>query len=187
MPDKEVFKRRKDQLPPDDLASYVCNKKWYIFYLRSHAEQLVCDTLTNLNYKVFLPVISSLKIWKNRQKKIIKRPLFPNYIFVYAYAHEIYAIRRLSKVVNVVCCGGKPCTVSDKEIEGIRQMLSSGQKVTAETKYSKGECVRIVSGPLKGYEGILVKQHSRTRFGIHLNAINCAAFIEVRLTDLQRI
>jgi len=180
------YKVGKNQL------SMTCNssaseKKWHIFYLRPRAENRVYRTLTNLNYEVFWPVIQSIRIWKNRQRKKIKLPLFPNYLFVYTYAHELYWIKCLPQVVSYVSCGGKPSTLSDKEVEGIRRMLGLGREIIVETKFSKGERVRIVSGPLKGYEGVLVKQHSKTRFGIQFKAINHTIFIDIDQLDLEKL
>jgi transcription antitermination factor NusG len=164
-------------------------KRWYIFYLRPHTENRVYRLLTNLNYEVFWPVIQSIRIWKNRQKKKIKLPLFPNYLFVYTYAHELFTIKCLPQVVSYVTCGGKPSTIPDKEIVGIRQMLGLDRAITVETKFSKGEGVRIVSGPLKGYEGVLVKQHSKTRFGILLKAINFTVLIDIDIdrSELEKL
>ncbi len=162
-------------------------KQWHVFYLRPRTEHLVYKTLTKLDYVVFLPVIQSLRIWKNRQKKKIKLPLFPNYLFVYTYAHELYAIKRLPHVVAYLTCGGKPSTISEREIEGIRRILGLGHTITVETIFSNGARVRIVSGPLKGYEGVLVKQHSRTRFGIQLKAINHSVFIDIAQSELEVI
>lgn len=162
-------------------------KKWHVFYVRPRTENRVYKMLTNLNYEVFWPVIHSIRIWKNRQKKKIKLPLFPNYLFVYTYSHELYWIKSLPQVVGYVACGGKPSTISDKEIEGIRRMLGLGRTITVEAKFSRGERVLIVSGPLKGYEGVLVKQHSKTRFGIQLKSINHSVFIDIDQLELEKL
>ena len=162
-------------------------KKWHVFYLRPRAENRVYRILTNLNYEVFWPVIQSVRIWKNRQKKKIRLPLFPNYLFVYTHAHELYSIKCLPQVISYVSCGGKPSTISDHEIEGIRRMLGLGREITVETKFSKGERVRILSGPLKGYEGVLIGQHSRTRFGIQLKAINHSVFIDTDQLEMEKL
>ncbi len=181
-----TYKGGKNRLNPT-CNSPACQKKWHVFYLRSRTENLVCRTLTNLNYEVFWPVIHSVRIWKNRQKKKIKFPLFPNYLFVYTYTHELYFIKRLPQVVSCVTFEGKPATISEKEIEGIRRMLGIGCAVSINTKLYKGEYVRIVSGPLKGHEGILIKQHGKTRFGIQLKSINHAVFIEIDHSDLEKL
>ena len=186
MPYTRKYKVGRNQL------SMTCNsaasvKKWHVFYLHPRTESLVCRTLMNLNYEVFWPVIQSVRIWKNRQKKKIIFPLFPNYLFVYTHAHELYSIKCLPQVISYVSCGGKPSTISDHEIEGIRRMLGLGREITVETKFSKGERVRILSGPLKGYEGVLIGQHSRTRFGIQLKAINHSVFIDTDQLELEKL
>lgn len=162
-------------------------KQWHVFYLRPRTENRVYRILTNLNFEVFWPVIQSLRIWKNRQKKKINLPLFPNYLFVYTYAHELYSIKRLPQVISYITFGGKPATISDKEIEGIRRMLDLGCAITVETKFSKGERVRIISGPLTGYEGVLVKQYGKSKFGIQLKAINHSVFIDIILLELEKL
>lgn len=162
-------------------------RKWHVFYLRPRTENLVVRMLTSLNYEVFWPVIHSIRIWKNRQKKKIGFPLFPNYLFVFTYTHELYFIKRLPQVVSCVTFEGKPATISGKEIEGIRLMLGLGCSLTVETKFHKGEHVRIVSGPLKGQEGVLIKQRSKSRFGIQLKAINHSVLIDITLSELEKL
>nr|WP_320000118.1 UpxY family transcription antiterminator [uncultured Draconibacterium sp.] len=166
---------------------YSKRRHWYIFYLRPRTERIVYLTLKSLGYEVFCPVIQRIKTWKNRQRKKIKLPLFPNYMFVYTYPHELYAIRSFPQVVNYVSFAGKPGTLSRKEVEGIQKMLGLRNAVTLETIFLKGEHVRIVSGPLKGHEGILVKRRNKSRFGIRLKAINHAVFIDISQSDLEKL
>lgn len=180
------YKVGKSQLSMT-FGSYVGERKWYVFYLRPRTESLVYRTLTNLNYEVFYPVVQSIRIWKNRQKKKITSPLFPNYLFVYSYAHELYSIKCLPQVVSYVTLEGKPATISEKEIEGIRKLLCLGCAISVDTKFVKGERVRILSGSLKGYDGVLVKQYGKSRFGIQLKAINHSVFIDITLSELEKL
>jgi transcription antitermination factor NusG len=57
-------------------------------------------------------------------------------------------------------------------------MLWLGQDVTVEHNFQEGENVRVIYGPLAGYEGMLVKQKSKTRCGIKLEEINQTVFID---------
>ncbi len=180
------YKVGKSQLSMT-FGSYAGERKWYVFYLRPRTESLVYKTLANLNYEVFYPVVQSTRIWKNRQKKTITSPLFPSYLFVYSYAHELYSIKCLPQVVGYVTFEGKPSTISEKEIEGIRRMLGLGCAITVEAKFLKGERVRIISGPLIGYEGILVKQYGKSRFSIRLKAINHSVLIDIALLELEKL
>ena len=161
-------------------------KKWHIFYLRPRTEKLVCRDLTGLNYEVFFPVVPSIRVWKNRQKKKVELPLFPNYLFVYTFEHELYDIKRLPRVVTFVSHGGRPSTLSVKEIEAVKRMLGLEAAISVETKFCKGELVRIISGPLAGYEGVLVRQNGKNRFGIQLEAIHHTVFIDIGGSALEK-
>lgn len=161
-------------------------KQWYVLYLRPRTEERVCRTLTKLGYEVFLPVVPTVRIWKNRQKRKILLPLFPSYLFVYTYGYELYPIKQLPYVVSYIASCGKPSTISEKEIEGIRRMLGLEYPVTVERKFFKGERVRIMSGLLAGYEGILDRQHNRTRFGIRLKAICHTVLIDIDRSELEK-
>ncbi len=179
------YEADKDQLKLISINS-AGGKKWYVFYLRPHTENRVGEVLIKLGYEVFLPVVPTIRIWKNRQKRKILQPLFPGYLFVYTQAYELFLIKQLQNVVYFVSSGGKPSTVSEKEIEGIRRVLGLECPVTVERKFFKGERVRIMSGPLAGYEGILDRQHSRTRFGIRLKAISHTIFIDIARSELEK-
>lgn len=159
---------------------------WYIFYTCPRAEKLVQQKLLNRNYDVFLPMTKTLKVWKNRQKKWISQVLFPNYIFVKTDPCELYRITQIPKIVSCVACSGEPSIISSKEVEGIKEMLSFGKDITVETSFIKGERVKIVRGPLVGYEGILVEQKGKTRFGIHLTEINHTILIDINESELEK-
>lgn len=180
------YKADKNQLNLTCINS-TGEKDWYVLYLRPRTENRVCRMLTKFGYEVFLPVLPTIRIWKNRQKRKILLPLFPSYLFVYTHAHELYLIRQLPHVVSYVASGGKPSTVSEKEIEEIRQLLGFEYSVTVEKRFFKGESVRILSGPLAGYEGTLVRQHSKTRFGIRLEAINYTVLIDTARLELEKL
>ncbi len=167
--------------------SILPNSKWYVIYTWPRAEKVVNQELIKRGYESFLPMTKTLRIWKNRHKKFIDLILFPGYIFVNTYEFELYNIKRLTKVVNFLHCGGKPSIVPFKDIECIKKMLSLDQDVTIENEFYKGEKVKIIYGPLAGHEGILKKQKGKTRFGIQLKEINQTVFIEVSANVLEKI
>lgn len=157
----------------------VTQLNWFVFYTFPRAEKVVYRELMNLNYDVFLPMTKTMKVWKNRQKKRISKVLFPNYIFVYTSPSKLYSINCLPKVVTFLHNGGIPSTVSPKEIEDIKKLLSLDQEIELEPQFFEGEKVRINGGPLIGYEGILVNQKGKTRFALRLKETNYTALIEM--------
>jgi transcription antitermination factor NusG len=167
----------------------IPNRKfsWFVFYTCPRSEKVVFHELINREYNAFLPLTKTLKIWKNRQKKWIDQVLFPGYIFVYTSQCELHYITQIPKIVTYIHCAGKPSVISSNEIEGIRKILDLEQNISVETKFYKGERVKIVCGPLVGHEGILVKQNGKTRFGIQLEKINHIVLIDIDINVLEKV
>ena len=162
-------------------------KKWYIFYTYPKTEKVIYQDLIEREYDAFLPLVKTLRVWKNGQKKMVTTPLFPSYIFVRIFEQDIYSISHFPKVVKCLSCGAKPSTISLNDIEAIKKMLSLDQGVSAETGFYKGTKVRIIYGPLAGHEGILVKQKGRNRFGIQLEKINHTVLIDISTSSLEKV
>ncbi|MEN8906727.1 MAG: UpxY family transcription antiterminator [Clostridiales bacterium] len=161
-------------------------KNWYVFYTAPRAEKVIKQELEFRSYEVFLPITKTLHIWKNRQKKMVDKVLFPSYIFVNTEESYLHKICQTPKIMTFIHCGGKPSKINFNCIEGIKQMLNLEQEVSVEPNFNEGEEVRIIYGPLAGYEGILVKQKSKTRFGIQLQEINQTVFIDVCTSVMEK-
>ncbi|NVO12133.1 MAG: UpxY family transcription antiterminator [Bacteroidales bacterium] len=166
-------------------SSLKCN--WFIFYTAPRAEKFVYQELLKKKYEVFLPMAKTLRIWKNRQKKIIDQVLFPSYIFVKTEEFELHTIKQIPKIVTYIHCAGKPSIIRQKDIECIKTMLQLNQEVTVEENFSEGEQVKVLYGPLAGHSGILVKQKGKTRFGIKLEDINQTFFIDICTSMLEKV
>ncbi len=160
---------------------------WYILYTCPRAEKAAYRELTYRAYEAFLPVTKVLKVWKNRQKKVIEQVLFPSYIFVNTEEHELYKIKQVPKVATYLHIAGKPSVVSLNIIEGIKKMVSLDIDISVETDFNEGEEVKIIEGPLVGYSGILVKQRGKSRFGIQLSEINQTVFVDICTSVLERL
>ncbi len=169
----------------------VCKKQaienWYVFYTAPRAEKVLKEELLFLGYDVFLPVFKNLKVWKNRQKKMIEEVLFPSYIFVKTTERELSKICNVSKIYSYVHCANKPCKVNANCIEGIKQMLNLNLSFSIDNDLAVGERVRITDGPLTGYEGILILQNGKFRFGIQLEVINRIVYVDIQKTVLERL
>ncbi len=86
------------------------------------------------------------------------KPFFPGYMFVHAdiEAQGMGAFMWMPHSLGLVCFGGLPGKVPDSVINGLRQMVDASQTVddVSFKGLKRGDRVRVVSGPLSGYEGI---------------------------------
>ncbi len=161
--------------------------EWYVFYTFPKAEKVVYKELLRKQYESFLPLYKTMNIWKNRQKKIIYKVLFPGYIFVKIRETEIYKVLQIPKICTCIKCGTKPSIVTEKDIKGIRQILSLEKNISTEHNLVPDEHIRITQGPLAGYEGILMRQNGKYRFGIQLKEINQIVTVDIQASMIERI
>jgi transcription antitermination factor NusG len=160
---------------------------WYVFYTRSNAEKAVFRELQKRHYETFLPMVNTLRRWKNRQKKFIYEVLFPGYILVRTTEPEISDIVYIHGIVHCVRIGDRPGVVPEKDVESIKRMLAAGNAIYTDHNFADGENVRVVRGSLAGCEGILIKRKGKNRFGILLKDINQCACINIHADMLERI
>lgn len=159
--------------------------KWLIFYTSPRAEKIAFKNLISLGYNVFLPLERQLKYWKNRQRKLVELPLFPNYIFVYAKLSDIYSILKISKICTYVKVGNTPALLSDSDIEAIKIMESLNMTSSSIEDFDEGDYVEIINGPLSGYRGFYIG--TKNKFGIKIHSINMGAMIEISPFDIKKI
>lgn len=174
-------------IPTVNDNSPLSEEKWFVLYTAPRAEKVVYKYLLERQYKAFLPISRSLSIWKNRQKKIIERPLFSSYVFAKTMEKELYKITHIPKVLTYLRIGSKPSTISEDEIAQIRAITTVGTTLTLEPELIVGEKVRINDGPFSGYVGILHKQNGKFRFGIQLKGLNHTVFVELTTCNLEKI
>lgn len=162
-------------------------KNWYVFYTAPRAEKKAKTELEYQGFEVFLPIVKTMRKWKNRQRKIVEQVVFPSYIFVNTTEDCLYKICQNRKIKTYIHCGGRPSVINIKCIEGIKTMLSMSEEVAIENDFKNGESVRITCGPLSGYEGILVRQKTRTRFGMQIKEINQTMLIDISISKIEKI
>ncbi|HEC77673.1 MAG TPA: UpxY family transcription antiterminator [candidate division WOR-3 bacterium] len=136
---------------------------WFAAYTRCNHERVVNKLLTDKGINTFLPTIIVPSRRKDR-KILIKRPLFPNYLFV-----ELDEVRdnwlktfRTPGLVKI-CGNGRPMPVPDEEIESIRIFVNSDRNLYPLPYLQVGMRVRVISGPLAGAIGILIKENRKKR------------------------
>ena len=133
-------------------------EQWRALWTHSHSEQLVHDQLMAKAFDVFLPLIP---VWSRRNgtRHLIRKPMFPGYLFLRhgldkASYVEIMKTNGLARILGERW--DRPAVVADAEIVAVRQVLDAGLPVLPHSYLREGHRVRIIQGPLKGVEGILV-------------------------------
>jgi len=143
---------------------------WYAAYTRCNHEKVVKKVLNEKEIVTFLPKIIVPSKRKDR-KILIKRPLFPNYLFIQLdEAHETWMkVFRTPGLVKI-CGNGRPMPIPDEDIETIKIFINSDRNLYPLSYLKVGSRVQVISGPLTGAIGILVKEdHKRRRLVVSID------------------
>ena len=134
---------------------------WYVIYTKPRNEKKVAERLQQIGITVYCPMITVIKQWSDRKKKV-QLPLLNSYVFVCLEDKEREKVFQVSGVVRYLFWLGKPAMVREEEIlalqEGLKKTMTS-----FEVKGIKvGDLLPIPSGPLQGKEGIIkqINKHS---------------------------
>ena len=109
-------------------------------------------------------------------------PLFPGYVFAFVDWSEWGVTLGTGRVV-------RPLDVPDQEdfwgdLRQIEQLISSGAPITPEDRFARGMKVVIRSGPLAGFEGIILRTASGRRLVMQIDFIQRGASVLLNDMDL---
>jgi len=155
----EQLKEKMKTIPPARVSG---KRAWYIIHTYSGYEEQVAEALKeravslHMEDKIFdamVPKVKEIEIRSGRKKTVEKR-LYPGYVFVDMIVTEKswYVVRNTPNVTGFVGFGVRPSPVQPEEIAKIKKLMG-----VEEPKYkidlNVKDLVRIVDGPLKGFEG----------------------------------
>jgi transcription termination/antitermination protein NusG len=165
---------------------------WYAVHTKSRHESKVCDGLALKSLHAFLPKIEAWSRRKDRRKKI-RLPMFPGYLFVQLPTADNQARIDILKTAGVVKIlgttrGNIPIPVPDEKIEAIRRLVDSNVEIQHFRYPRIGERARILDGPFREIEGIVVKADPRKDlFVITIEILQRAVAIEMQGFQVERI
>ncbi len=149
------------------------NKKWHALYVSSRQEKNAVKILLEKSIEAYVPLVKTMKQWSDR-KKMVELPLMNGYIFVRIDAHEQEKVRQTKGVVNFVRSDGKIAVVRQVEIDRLKQLIELGYQMEAygiNRNYKEGDNVKIMSGALKGVEGVVVENKEGRFIDVLLESI----------------
>ncbi len=145
---------------------------WYAVYVRSRYEKKVHQMLCEQEVVSFLPLLDTWKQWSDRKKKV-SDPLFRGYVFVNIdLRKDTINVLDTEGVVKFIGIGRKPSIIGDKDIDWLRKLVREPDAVNRTVNsLPAGQKVRVLAGPFKDFEGVVVKQGRETRLVVFFDTI----------------
>lgn len=173
-------------LPPINRSPNVQRSKWYAIYTRSRFEKKIYRALTKSGFNAFLPLIREKRAWSDRIKTI-EVPLLPSYVFVNITQPQLPMIYGYPGFVRFVSFDGKASVIKEEEIHLLEKIATGDFQPRPATSCGIGDTVRIVRGPLKGWEGKVERKSRRARVVFQFECIRQFVSVEVAASDVERI
>jgi len=137
-------------------------KGWYVIHTYSGYEDQVAESLkqrvesmgiSDYVFSVMVPTEKQIEI-KNGKRNTVEKKIFPGYVMVEMIVTDQswYIVRNTPNVTGFVGFGVKPTPMSEQEVERIKKRMSV-KEPKHKIEFSLNDLVRIVDGPLKGFEG----------------------------------
>jgi transcriptional antiterminator NusG len=143
--------------------------KWYVVQALTGKEKAIRDRIKRLeiNISAVVPERSMLErrqgSWRN-----VQRVLFPGYVFIPTedLNDHIYCV--VKSVPGVIRFLGRPTPILEKEVTYLLRWSIDGDPLGLSEVLVAGTKVEVISGPLKGLEGQILKLDAR-RFRAKVN------------------
>jgi transcriptional antiterminator RfaH len=168
-----------------DAAPEAC---WFALHTKARHEKSVDALLRAKNFQSFLPIITKVQRWSDRNQKV-EFPLFPSYSFVQIppNAQNFAAVLRTPGVVRIVGAGCEPLAVPEKQIEDIRSLLNQKVPFWEHPFLTAGQRVRVRGGCLEGIEGILTEMKANRTLVISADPIQRSIAVSVEDYEVEPI
>jgi transcription antitermination factor NusG len=160
-------------------------KNWFALYLKPQHEFKAKVELEKLSIQNYLPIVTKLKQWSDRKKKI-DEPLLKGYIFIFADEKERLNSLENRCVVKCVSDHGRPAKIPEWQITNLKNMLSNEGDFMVLEELVKGSSVEIVEGPFKGVQGVVQQTETHNQLAVTNELLNRSVMVHLPQESVTR-
>ncbi len=156
--------------------------QWWVVHTRSRNEKALAHDLMSKDISYFLPM--SWKV-RRRSRRTIRSflPLFSGYLFFCGQEDQRVELLKTNRVANLIEVIDQEILVD--ELIQIAQALRSGAPLTPHKYLKAGQKCRVISGPLIGMEGIVVRTKNAIRLVLQIDMLGQAASVEIDIDLIE--
>lgn len=156
----------------------MIEKDWFAVHTRYQHERFVESALAGKGFRTFLPTYKETRSWGDR-RKVISSPLFPGYMFVSDARERKLDILTVPGACDIVSIQGIPAAIPQEEMETVMKVAACAEGLRPYPFLKQGDLVKVVSGPLAGIDGVLVKEKGGCWLVISIQLMGRSAAVAV--------
>lgn len=163
-------------------------ENWYAVHTRARHERVVAQRLTEQGVTTFLPLVTEVHRWSDRQKSV-ELPLFGCYVFVRLSptGEERLRVLRIDGVFKFVGARGSGTPIAESQIDAVRKLIGQQIPWSAHPFLQIGQRVRVRGGALDGVEGILLSRDEDNTLVVSVDAIQRSLAVRIQGYDVEPI
>lgn len=165
-------------------SGQVAIDRWHVLRTLSRQEKAVDRTLTSAGHRVFLPLVTHVRIYGHR-KRSTEAPLFPGYVFLWGPLEAAYFAVESGRVAQIIRVSDQQRF--DHELKQIRLALEGEAQLDPYPYLRVGRRVRVTQGPFRGVEGLIDERCSNDRLILVIDALGRATCMEIDASILTPI
>ena len=167
-------------------------KRWIAVLVQVNCEKKTATRLGKVGYETYIPTQQEVRQWSDRKKKI-DRLIMPMVVFVRATVREEEWLRDQSYIYKLLALPGSDedkkkfaTPIPDNQIERLKFLLENAEsEVAIVSNFKVGDSVRVISGPLKGLEGVVSEADEKSSIvGVQIGGLGyaCVKITKIYLT-----
>jgi transcription antitermination factor NusG len=152
--------------------------QWYALSVKHQHERPAATALGWKGFEALAPTYRARRQWSDRSKSL-DRPLFSGYVFCRFDFAERIPVLDTPGVARIVGFGNGPAPVADEEIAAIKLVVAAKLPLRPWPHLKPGDRVQIEHGPLRGVQGILLKEKDSLRLVVGVELLRRSIAVEL--------
>ena len=171
-------------LPPAAGSVSALRGQWWVAHTKARVEKALAWNLLEAGVGYFLPLVERVSVSGGRKRRVVQ-PLFASYLFLCGTEEDRYTTMTTDRVCQVIKVADQPKLVD--ELTAIEGALKNNARLELYPCPAVGQRCRIISEPLKGIEGVVIRHCGKTRLVLQVSLLAQGAAMEIDADRLEVI
>jgi transcription antitermination factor NusG len=156
--------------------------EWRVAHTRPRAEKKVVEECSRAGLECRLPLHKSVKRYRGK-KLVFLKPLFPGYVFFKSLQPEASRLRQSRHIANLLTPPDQ--AEFEAQLTSILTALDTELEIRLAPQVVPGARVKIITGPLRGLEGGVVRREGMIEVILWLDFLGQGAAVKVAADELE--